>query len=150
MELNMTLIKWSPRQPSIFDNMDKMISSVFDNDWNFPVRSTTNWSPAVDVKESDSSFTLTADIPVLTKKEVKVNVTDNVLTICGERIVQNEKDSGNFHYRERHFGTFNRSFNLPETVKEDDISASFKNGILTINLPKHEVALPKEREIKIS
>jgi len=131
----MTLIKWAPRPASIFDDMDKMINNVFENDWNFPVRSKTNWSPAVDVKESDNSFTLTADIPGLTKKEVKVNVTDGILSISGE---------------ERRYGSFSRTFNLPETVNEEDISASFKNGILSIELPKHEVVLPKEREIKIS
>ena len=130
--------------------MDKMINNVFENDWNFPVRSKTNWSPAVDVKESDNSFTLTADIPGLTKKEVKVNVTDGILSISGERKFEDEKESGNYHYRERRYGSFSRTFNLPETVNEEDISASFKNGILSIELPKHEVVLPKEREIKIS
>ena len=146
----MTLIKWAPRPTSIFDDMDKMINNVFENDWNFPVRSKTNWSPAVDVKESDNSFTLTADIPGLTKKEVKVNITDGILSISGERKFEDEKESGNYHYRERRYGSFSRTFNLPETVNEEDISASFKNGILSIELPKHEVVIPKEREIKIS
>ena len=146
----MTLIKWAPRPASIFDDMDKMINNVFENDWNFPVRSKTNWSPAVDVKESDNSFTLTADIPGLTKKEVKVNITDGILSISGERKFEDEKESGNYHYRERRYGYFSRTFNLPETVNDKDISASFKNGILSIELPKHEVVLPKEREIKIS
>lgn len=146
----MTLIKWAPRPASIFDDMDKMINNVFENDWNFSVRSKTNWSPAVDVKESDNSFTLTADIPGLTKKEVKVNITDGILSISGERKFEDEKESGNYHYRERRYGSFSRTFNLPETVNEEDISASFKNGILSIELPKHEVVLPKEREIKIS
>ncbi len=146
----MTLIKWAPRPASIFDDMDKMINNVFENDWNFSVRSKTNWSPAVDVKESDNSFTLTADIPGLTKKEVKVNITDGILSISGERKFEDEKESGNYHYRERRYGSFSRTFNLPETVNDEDISASFKNGILSIELPKHEVVLPKEREIKIS
>jgi HSP20 family protein len=146
----MTLIKWTPRPASIFDDMNKMISNVYENDWNFPVRSKTNWSPEVDVKESDNSFTLTADIPGLTKKDVNLNVSDNILSISGERKVEDEKESGNFHYRERRYGSFSRTFNLPETVKEEDISASFKNGILIVELPKQEVALPKEREIKIN
>jgi len=146
----MTLIQWKPKPKSLFNDMDKMISSVFDNDWNFPVRNHVNWSPAVDVKESDSSFILTADIPGLTKKDVKVNITDNALIISGERNITDEKESGNYHYRERRVGAFSRTFNLPETVKEEEVSASFKNGLLTITLPKHEVALPKEREIKIS
>ena len=146
----MTLIKWAPRPASIFDDMDKMINNVFENDWNFPVRSKTNWSPAVDVKESDNSFTLTADIPGLTKKEVKVNITDGILSISGERKFEDEKESSNYHYRERRYGSFSRTFNLPETVNDKDISASFKNGILSIELPKQELVLPKERQIKIS
>ena len=88
----MTLIKWTPRPASIFDDMNKMISNVYENDWNFPVRSKTNWSPEVDVKESDNFFTLTADIPGLTKKDVNLNVSDNVLSISGERKVEDEKE----------------------------------------------------------
>ncbi|MBT7515725.1 MAG: Hsp20/alpha crystallin family protein, partial [Candidatus Marinimicrobia bacterium] len=75
---------------------------------------------------------------------------NNVLSISGERKIEDEKESDNFHYRERLYGSFSRTFNLPETVKEEDISASFKNGILSITLPKHEIELPKEREIKIN
>ena len=146
----MTLIKWTHRPVSIFDGMDRMISNVFDNDWNFQVKSNKNWSPSIDIKESNDSFTLTADIPGLTKKDVKVNISDNVLTISGERVATKTEDSESFHYRERNFGTFKRSFNLPDTVIEDDVKANFKNGILTIDLPKHEVILPKEREVKIN
>ena len=146
----MTLVKWTPRPTSIFNDMDKMISNVFENDWNFPVRSKTNWSPPVDVKETDDSFTLTADIPGLTKKEVTVNVADGIVSISGERKLEDEKESDNYHYRERRYGSFSRTFNLPETVNEEDISASFKNGTLSIELPKQELVLPKEREIKIS
>ena len=146
----MTLVKWTPRPTSILNDMDKMISNVFENDWNFPVRSKTNWSPPVDVKETDDSFTLTADIPGLTKKEVNVNVSDGIVSISGERKFENEKESDNYHYRERQYGSFLRTFNLPETVNEEKITANFKNGILYIELPKQEVALPKERQIKIS
>ena len=127
-----------------------MISNVFENDWNFPVRSKTNWSPPVDVKETDDSFTLTADIPGLTKKEVNVNVSDGMVSISGERKFENEKESDNYHYRERQYGSFLRTFNLPETVNEEEITANFKNGILSIDIPKDEVALPKERQITIS
>ena len=146
----MTLVKWTPRPTSILNDMDKMISNVFENDWNFPVRSKTNWSPPVDVKETDDSFTLTADIPGLTKKEVTVNVADGIVSISGERKFEDEKESDNYHYRERRYGSFLRTFNLPETVKEDEITASFKNGTLSIELPKQELVLPKERQIKIS
>ena len=146
----MTLIKWQPKPMNVFDDMDTMIHSFFNTDWNFPVRDTRNWSPAVDVKETDNSFVLTADIPGLTKKDIKVNVDNGKLSISGERTYETDQENDNYHYRERRFGTFDRSFNLPETVDEENISASFKNGILSIQLPKHEVEIPKDRLIKIS
>ena len=146
----MTLIKWQPKPMNVFDDMDSMIHSFFNTDWNFPVRDTRNWSPAVDVKETDNSFVLSADIPGLTKKDIKINVASGKLSISGERTYETDQEKDNYHYRERRFGSFDRSFNLPETVDEDNISASFKNGILTIQLPKHEVEIPKDRLIKIS
>ena len=146
----MTLIKWQPKPMNAFDDMDTMIHSFFNTDWNFPVRDTRNWSPAVDVKETDNSFVLTADIPGLTKKDIKVNVANGKLSISGERSHETDQENDNYHYRERRFGTFDRSFNLPGTVDEENISASFKNGILSIQLPKHEVEIPKDRLIKIS
>ena len=105
---------------------------------------TEYWDHALD------SFTLTADIPGLTKKEVNVNVSDGIVSISGERKFENEKESDNYHYRERQYGSFLRTFNLPETVKEEEITANFKNGTLSIELPKQEVVLPKERQIKIN
>ena len=146
----MTLIKWQPKPMNVFDDMDTMIHSFFNTDWNFPVRDTRNWSPAVDVKETDNSFVLTADIPGLTKKDIKVNVANGKLSISGERSYETEQENDNYHYRERRFGTFDRSFKLPDTVDEEKISASFKNGILIVALPKHANILPKEREIKVS
>ena len=146
----MTLIKWQPKPMNVFDDMDTMIHSFFNTDWNFPVRDTRNWSPAVDVKETDNLFVLTADIPGLTKKDIKVNVASGKLSISGERTYETEQENDNYHYRERRFGTFDRSFKLPDTVDEEKISASFKNGILNVALPKHENILPKEREIKVS
>tara|TARA_B100000378_G_scaffold4623_1_gene4256 strand:- start:344 stop:784 length:441 start_codon:yes stop_codon:yes gene_type:complete len=146
----MTLIKWQPKPMNVFDDMDTMIHSFFNTDWNFPVRDTRNWSPAVDVKETDNSFVLTADIPGLTKKDIKVNVDNGKLSISGERTYETDQENDNYHYRERRFGTFDRSFKLPDTVDEEKISASFKNGILIVALPKHANILPKEREIKVS
>ena len=146
----MTLIKWQPKPMNVFDDMDTMIHSFFNTDWNFPVRDTRNWSPAVDVKETDNSFVLTADIPGLIKKDILVNVANGKLSISGERTYETDQENDNYHYRERRFGTFDRSFKLPDTVDEEKISASFKNGILIVALPKHANILPKEREIKVS
>ena len=146
----MTLIKWQPKPMNVFDDMDSMIHSLFNTDWNFPAQNTQDWSPAVDVKETDNSFVLSADIPGLTKNDIKINVTSKRLEISGERSLETDQENDNYHYRERRFGSFDRSFNLPDTIDEDKISASFKNGILSIQLPKHEVEIPKDRLIKIS
>ena len=146
----MTVVKWTPRSKSIFDNMDNMVSSVFNDDWNFQDQNIQGWIPAVDVEDKENKFIISADIPGLTKKDIKINITNNILTISGEKKSIIDSAHYHYHYRERQHGPFSRSFNLPETVKEDDVSASFKNGILTMILPKHEEVLPKERQIKIS
>ena len=86
----------------------------------------------------------------LTKKDIKISVKGDQLTISGERknIIDNSND--HYHYRERSVGKFKRSFNLPESINRDKIHASFKNGILSIELEKHEEIVPKEMEISIS
>ncbi len=146
----MTLVKWTPSPISIFDEMNHMVRNVFNDDWNLPVYRDSIWTPAVDVKENDGSFVLTADIPGLTKKDVKININNRVLNLHGERKEEKENEDGKFYYRERHIGSFSRSFQLPETVNEDGIQASFRNGVLSIELPKLEESLPKDLEIKIN
>ena len=146
----MTLVKWTPNSLSIFDEMNRMVRNVFNDDWNLPVYRDSIWNPAVDVKENDGSFVLTADIPGLTKKDVKISINNRVLNLHGERKEEKENEDGKFYYRERHIGSFSRSFQLPETVNEDGIQASFRNGVLSIELPKLEESLPKDLEIKIN
>ena len=146
----MTLVKWTPNPLSIFDEMNLMVRNVFNDDWNLPVYRDSIWNPAVDVKENEGSFVLTADIPGLTKKDVKISINNRVLNLHGERKEEKENEDGKFYYRERHIGSFSRSFQLPETVNEDGIQASFRNGVLSIELPKLEESLPKDLEIKIN
>ena len=146
----MTLVKWTPNPLSIFDEMNLMVRNVFNDDWNLPVYRDSIWNPAVDVKENEESFVLTADIPGLTKKDVKISINNRVLNLHGERKEEKENEDGKFYYRERHIGSFSRSFQLPETVNEDGIQASFRNGVLSIELPKLEESLPKDLEIKIN
>ena len=146
----MTLVKWTPRPMTVFNEVDNMINSMFNRDWNLEPIQSTKWNPAVDVKETDSSFLISADIPGLTKKDINIEVSDDVLSITGERIEDNVEDSDLYHYRERSKGAFTRSFHLPESVDEKKISANFKDGILNIELPKTKVIEPKSRKIKIS
>ena len=146
----MTLVKWTPRPMTVFDEVDNMINSVFNRDWNLKPIQSTKWNPEVDVKETDGSFLISADIPGLTKKDINIEVSDDVLSITGERIEDNVENSDLYHYRERSKGAFTRSFHLPESVDEKKISANFKDGILSIELPKTKVIESKSRKIKIS
>jgi len=146
----MTLIKWTPRPMTVFNEVDNMINSVINRDWSLEPIQSTKWNPAVDVKETDGSFLISADIPGLTKKDINIEVSDDVLSITGERTEDNVEDSDLYHYRERSKGAFTRSFHLPESVDEKKISANFKDGILNIDLPKTKVIEPKSRKIKIS
>lgn len=147
----MKLIKWTPQQ-SMFGDFDKMLNEVFGDGWNLPLMGSgrSNWVPAIDIAESDLNFRISADLPGLSKKDVKIELHDGVLTVRGERAVENDSDDGNFHRRERSFGAFERSFHLPEEVLENKITAGFKNGQLNITLPKSKVVQSKGREIKIS
>ncbi len=147
----MKLIKWTPQQ-SMFGDFDRMLNEVFGDGWNLPLMGSgrSNWVPAIDIAESDLNFRISADLPGLSKKDVKIELHDGVLTVRGERAVENDSDDGNFHRRERSFGAFERSFHLPDEVLENKITAGFKNGQLNITLPKSKVVQSKGREIKIS
>ena len=146
----MTLVKWTPKR-NYLTNVDHMLDEFFNDGWNFPILNrSTNWLPSVDIKETDDAYTITADLPGMKKKDVKVTLNDGVLEITGERTVENKEDNSTYHRRERSYGSFCRSFNLPETVLEEKITASFKDGILSVEVPKAEEVKPKSHEIKIS
>tara|TARA_B100001123_G_scaffold103807_1_gene120324 strand:- start:1690 stop:2127 length:438 start_codon:yes stop_codon:yes gene_type:complete len=144
----MKLLNWTPRPVSLFDDMDKMVKTVFNNSQYSPMIS-EDWVPAVDIKEDDTSFILSADIPGLKKSDIDLFVENNILKISGSRDYNNENDNSEYHYQERTYGSFHRSFKLPISVVEENISATFRNGILTVVLPKNEEAQPKQRTIKI-
>ena len=146
----MTLVKWNPNS-HLLSGFDRMLDDFFNDGWNLPaVNGSTNWQPSVDIRETDDAYTITADLPGVKKKDVKITVNDGTLVISGERTYENTDENGSFHRRERGYGSFQRSFHLPETVLEDMITASFKDGILTVEVPKAEEVKPKNHEIKIS
>jgi HSP20 family protein len=132
--ITMTLIKYNPfdYRPVSFRNfMDR-----FFDDASFGGKALADFSPKVDIAESDKNFEIQFHLPGVKKDEVSINVDDNTLTVSGERKMENEKKEKNFHSVESYFGTFSRSFHLPENVNVDKIDAAFKDGILTVTLPK--------------
>ena len=144
----MTLVKWNPTR-SLMTDFDRIFDSMFTHD--LPQFSSTNsWTPAIDVNETETKFFLSAAMPGLDKQDVSVDIHDGVITIKGERAIDNEKSTDGYRIRERQLGSFNRSFRLPDTVNEDKVAAKVKNGVLMVTLPKTKEIIPDGRQIKIS
>ena len=108
-----------------------------------------SWAPRVDINETEKEVTIDAELPGIDKKDVKVEVKEHVLTISGERKNENKSESNNAYKIERFYGKFQRSFNLTDLVADEKITANYKNGVLTLTLPKTEKALPKEIAVEV-
>jgi HSP20 family protein len=131
------------------DEWNRFLSDFFGDMWEDTYLG-RNWAPAVDIQEKDDRYVVQADLPGMSKKDIHINVKDNVLTIEGERKYEKEDKRDNYHRIERSYGTFKRCFRLPEEVQENKITAKFKDGVLTIDLPKAEEVKSKAIEIKVS
>ena len=106
-------------------------------------------APRVNVLEGEGDYTVTAELPGLDEKELKVELNDGYLTIEGEKKAELDDDAGDFRLVERTFGTFKRTFQVPKDVNIDEIDASFKNGVLTVTLPKKEEAKKTVKKIAV-
>jgi HSP20 family protein len=107
------------------------------------------WAPMVDITEDDDFYRIVADLPDVPKDAVKVTVENGILTIRGERKWERKTEKTKLHLVERSYGSFTRSFSLPDDAAAGGMTASFKDGVLTILVPKLEEAKPKEIEVKI-
>jgi HSP20 family protein len=111
--------------------------------------SVADWAPSVDISETDSEYLVKAEVPGIDKKDVKVTVQDHLLTLQGERKQEKEEKGRRFHRVERSYGSFFRTFEIPEGVDESKLKAEFKDGVLTVHLPKTEKAVSKAIEVKV-
>jgi len=158
----MTLIRWNPVRDvtawrPISDlmgdvvNMQSEIDRMFDRFRGgiLDESGATAFMPPVDITEDETNFIIRAELPGVKKQDVSITVQNGVLTVRGEKKQEVEKKEGNVHRVERSYGTFQRSFTLPTSVKSDKIEASYDNGVLAISLPKSEEAKPKEIEVKV-
>ena len=107
------------------------------------------WSPVVDIEESAEAYTIRAELPGLSKEKVKVTVENGVLTLSGERDLEHRVETKTFHRVERSHGTFTRSFTLPDDVDSESVAATFKDGVLEIQIAKREEALPKSIKVRV-
>lgn len=137
----------------LFRNFDRLFSDDTYRPFGFLTRPSddlgqTGWLPAVDVRESDEAFVFMAELPGIAKKDVDITVEDGVLSLSGERRFDETDEQKNYRRIERTYGTFSRSFSLPSAVDAERVSASFEDGLLTVTVPKTEVA--KALKIAIS
>ena len=109
-----------------------------------------SWAPAVDVYETENELVVKADLPDVQEKDIDVRVENNTLTIRGERRFSNEVHEDNYLRVERAYGTFTRSFSLPDTVNTEAIKAEYRDGVLSVRMPKREETKPKQIKISIS
>ncbi len=145
----MAIIRYNPirEMMGLSDRLNRMFEEM--SGFNADNQITGSWTPAVDVYESENAIEIKADLPGMTEKDIDVSVENNTLTIKGERQFENEEKRENYHRVERQYGSFYRSFQLPNTVDVSKINANFKNGILELALPKREETKPKKISINV-
>ena len=110
----------------------------------------TTWAPAVDIYETPNELVVKADLPDVNEKDIDVRVENNLLTIRGERKFEKSVSEENFLRVERTYGAFSRSFSLPNTVNAEAIAAGYKNGVLTVTLPKREESKPRQVKVTVN
>ena len=110
----------------------------------------TTWAPAVDIYETPNELVVKADLPDVNEKDIDVRVENNLLTIRGERKFEKSVTEENFLRVERAYGAFSRSFSLPNTVNAETIGAEYKNGVLTVTLPKREETKPRQVKVNVT
>lgn len=154
----MSLMKWEPRELEPFDDLRNQVDHLFEDftrGWPRAFFSRTlpwqsgQYLPSVDLKETDAAYTLTADLPGISKDDLKVNITERSVTIEGERKEEKETSHKGYHLKESSHGAFRRVVALPDEVVADNAKATLKDGMLTLELPKAEQTKRKEIEIKV-
>jgi HSP20 family protein len=108
------------------------------------------WTPAVDIYETENELVMKADLPDVDPKNVAIQLENHTLTLKGERKFEETKSGRGFHRIERSYGSFVRAFSLPDTVDGDNVKADYKNGVLTVTLPKKEIAKPKTINVSVN
>ena|ERR1041385_6555358 len=146
------LTRWTPFRD--MQQMQREIDRLFNGRNLFPAvgdetMTISDWAPSVDISEGDKEFVVKAELPEVKKEDVKVKVEHDSLIIRGERKAEKEEKGKKYHRIERSYGSFERSFTLPEGIDAAKISSQFKDGVLAVHLPKNPNAMAKSLEIKV-
>jgi len=148
----MSIMRWRPTRDllNIREEMNRLFDDFFTG-WPERRKGLTegDWAPSVDIAETENDVLVTAELPGIKQEEVDITITDDVLTLKGEKKEEKEIKKENYHRIERSYGSFQRSINLPTGVQGDKAKASYKDGILRISIPKAEEAKPKQIKINV-
>ena len=150
----MAIVRWEPfrdlqavqdRLNRVFDDAFRGVPRGGDDEWALG----GSWAPSVDIFEHEGNLVLKAELPGVDPKDVDVRVENNVLTLRGERKFETEVKKEKYHRVERAYGTFSRSFTLPNVVDTEKIKAEYKDGVLQVTLPQREEAKPKQIQVSV-
>jgi len=147
----MALIRFRPLSQELssdWSDMHAQVSRLFDGFLGQSVASERVWAPAADMYETKNEVVVTTELPGLSEKDIHLSLTDDVLTVKGERQWTGDVEGGSHHRRERWFGKFERAFSLPTPVDAGQVKATYRDGVLTVTLPKAEETKPKEIKIE--
>ncbi len=150
----MTLARWNPfrEMEEILDRMNRTVTGrpLLQGSGSQETMAVADWTPSVDISETDDEYRIKMEIPEVDKNDVDVSVNQGVLLITGVRKSVQEEKGEKYHRVERAFGSFARSFTIPDDVDEDAITARFKDGMLYLQLKKSEMTKPKTIKVKVS
>ena len=145
-----TLIRWNPLNE--MNEIQNKLSSFFgkslgsNGEGRFAL---ADWAPLVDVLEDKKEYVIKAELPDVKKEDVKVRIENGLLTISGERHFEKEEEGKKYHRVERSYGSFERTFTLPDACEADKMAAKYSDGMLTLHIPKNEKAIPKAIDVKV-
>lgn len=149
----MSLVKWDPFRE--LEDISSRLNRIFGRTTTRPepdreMLATADWTPSVDISETDTAYLVKGEIPGVKKEDVRVTIQDSMLTIQGERKQEKEEKGKKFHRIERSYGSFVRSFRVPDDVDENKVKAEFKDGMINVTLPKSAKAKAKAVEVSVS
>ena len=147
----MSVVRWDPFRniTTLQDRINRLFEDAFPRNPEMEDDLVCAWRPQVDIFENENGFVIHADLPGVEKQDVSVEVKENVLTISGERKEDGPAQESSYYRRERSYGTFQRSFSLRTMIAPDKIKASFKNGVLKVEIPRPEEEKPKQVAVSI-
>lgn len=146
------LMRWDPFREleDMSDRLNRMIARPAVRTNGKETLTVADWSPTVDISETDGEYLIKAELPEVKKDDVKVTLEDGILTIQGERRREKDEKTTKYHRVERSYGSFVRSFSLPDQVDENGVKAEYKDGMLNLRIPKSEKAKPRAIEVKVA